>query len=69
MLSEVIATMQAVPGVVAVDVDKLYRADQAPALHSRLIAELPIMGADGEMRAAELLTLDPGPLTNLTARL
>ncbi|HUL53043.1 MAG TPA: putative baseplate assembly protein [Opitutaceae bacterium] len=33
MLSEVIAAVQAVPGVVAVTVDKLYRADELIALH------------------------------------
>jgi predicted phage baseplate assembly protein len=68
MLSEVIAAVQAVPGVIAVDIDKLYRTDQAAVLHPRLLAELPIWGAGGEMLAAELLTLDPGPLTDLTVR-
>jgi len=53
---------------VAVDIDKLYRTDQAAALHPRLLAELPITGVGGETFAAELLTLDPGPLTDLTVR-
>ncbi len=88
MLSEVIAVIQAVPGVIAVDVDRLYRrkpkalqpqplfftalrrgdifgrvASDRP--QPRLIAELPRMGSSGGMRAAELLTLHPGPLDYL----
>jgi predicted phage baseplate assembly protein len=65
MLSEVIAVIQAVPGVVAVDVDKFYRSDQPAAPNHRLLAALPEVGADGDMAAAELLTLDPAPLDAL----
>jgi hypothetical protein len=99
LLSEVIAVIHAVVGVVAVDLDKLNRTD-APAqtnlkrisfrklftgkpsfkrgsfrqlkferkileqltLKHRLLAEMPMTGADGAMAAAELLTLDPAPL-------
>jgi hypothetical protein len=64
-LSEVISVIQAVPGVVAVDVSKLYRADAAAALETRLLAGLPEMLADGSLVAAELLTLDPAPLEEL----
>ena len=67
-LSEVIATAQQVSGVVAVDVDRLYRSEPPnddPVDHARLPAALPILSADGTMRAAELLTLDPGPLDGL----
>ena len=46
-LSEVIAAVQAVPGVMAVDVDKLYRAGSPATLETRLLAALPEMRADG----------------------
>ncbi len=68
-LSEVIAAMQAVPGVMAVDVDKLYRTEDAAALNLRLVAELPKIGTGGEMVAAELLTLDPAPLNELVVQM
>src|SRR5581483_4641431 len=42
-LSEVIAAIQAVPGVIAVDVDKLYRSGGAPSLQQRLLAQLPVL--------------------------
>jgi predicted phage baseplate assembly protein len=67
-LSEVIVAIQTVPGVVAVDVDKLYRTGQAAVLNRRLVAELPKTGTDGEMVAAELLTLDPAPLNELVVK-
>ena len=65
MLSEVIAEMQAVAGVVAIDLDKLYRAGFPATLQPRLLASLPETGADGDGAAAELLTLDPAPLAQL----
>lgn len=58
-LGEVIGAVHSVGGVVAVDVDELYRVDKAPGLSARLNAEAP---ARGRARAAELLTLDPRPL-------
>ena len=64
-LSEVIATVQAVTGVLAVDVNKLYRAGAAATLQNRLLAALPETLADGSLVAAELLTLDPAPLDDL----
>lgn len=60
-LSEVVASIQSVEGVVAVDVDKLYRADTPEKLHTRLDAALPQVGGE-QVLAAELLTLDPRPL-------
>ncbi|MBS0179719.1 MAG: putative baseplate assembly protein [Nitrospira sp.] len=67
-LSEVIAAIQAVPGVVAVDLDRFARTDQSlPAIQPRLIADRPAMGADGEVPAAELLLLDPESLAQLKA--
>lgn len=67
MLSEVMAVMQAVPGVVAVDVDQLSRIDNRhrrrellpPAAVAASVAELR---QDGSLLAAELLTLDPRPV-------
>jgi len=65
-LSEVIAVMQSPPGVVAVDVDKLYRFDDTSAgLKALLPAAAPQAGDKGTIAAAELLTLDPSPLHDL----
>jgi predicted phage baseplate assembly protein len=61
-LSEVVAAMQSVDGVVGVNVSQLHRADAAAGLGQRLGAALPSPGPDGRLRAAELLTLDPAPL-------
>ncbi|HEY0376642.1 MAG TPA: putative baseplate assembly protein [Pyrinomonadaceae bacterium] len=62
-LSDVIAVIQSTPGVVAADVDELYRTDEAvtPALHARLPAAQPRAGTE-QVTASELLTLEPGPL-------
>jgi len=60
-LSEVIAAIQVVPGVVALDVNKLYRAGAVATLETRLLAALPEMLADGSVVAAEVLMLDPAP--------
>lgn len=62
--SEVIAVVQAVPGVVAVDLDRLHRTappGAAPILHQRLLAQ-PARMAGATWEAAEILTLDPGPI-------
>lgn len=67
MLSEVMAAMHAVPGVVAVDVDQLSRIDNRqrrgellpPAAIAAAAAEVR---RDGSLLAAELLTLDPRPV-------
>jgi hypothetical protein len=61
-LSEVIALVQAVEGVVAVDIDSLYRTGETVKLNSRLEAELPHGGDPASLGAAELLTLDPAPI-------
>ena len=62
-LSEVIAVIQAVPGVVAVDMDSLYRIDDVSEVGSRadvLIAATPqVGGTDYFLEAAEILLLDP----------
>lgn len=64
LLSEVIAIIQAVEGIIAVDVDKLYRNGQPATLQHRLLAEAPV-SQSGVLLAAELLTLDPAPLNQL----
>lgn len=64
-LSEVFAVIQAVSGVVAATVDKLYRADEISGLNARLLAALPVTLAGGDATAAELLTLDSAPLDAL----
>jgi predicted phage baseplate assembly protein len=61
-LSQVVAGMQAVPGVDAVDVTKLYRVGDAAELNARLPAAMPQAGSEGTVQAAELLILDPGPI-------
>jgi predicted phage baseplate assembly protein len=65
--SEVITTMQAVPGVLAVDLNELHRVDATPQqltvtpLYDRLVAQIPRAGTDVTV-AAELLILDPRPV-------
>lgn len=61
-LSEVVSAIQNVAGVVAVDVNKLYRSDEAEVWNALLGAEAPQAGDDAGVPAAELLTLDPAPL-------
>lgn len=63
--SEVLATVQQVPGVGGVDLDKLYRSKgqgSAPILHARLLAQPVSLAPGGKLLAAEILTLHPGPL-------
>jgi hypothetical protein len=62
MLSEVIALVQSMPGVVAVNIDKLHRAGAAAKLNPRLEAALPTGADPAALSAAELLMLDPAPI-------
>lgn len=65
-LSEVVTVMQSVGGVVSVDINKLFRSDKPATLESSLPASAPQPGDDAtQAAAAELLTLDPGPLNEL----
>lgn len=62
--SEVLAAIHAVPGVKAVDLDRLHRTagpGATPILHDRLLAR-PVSLDGGTLAAAEILTLDPGPI-------
>jgi hypothetical protein len=61
-LSEVLAVMHSVPGVLGVDMDALHRSAVPAVLHDRLLAALPAMQPDGQLQVAELLLLDPAPL-------
>jgi hypothetical protein len=63
--SEVIQVIQGVDGVLAVDLDELYRGDQAPFAHTRLLADPPHLDQHGSMLAAELITIDPLCLDDL----
>lgn len=64
-LSEVVAVMQIVAGVVAVDVRRLYRDGTSVGLNTVVTAELPAPGTGvARVRPAELLTLHADPLGN-----
>lgn len=56
-LSEVIAVMQNVAGVVAVDVNTLHRTTAPPTRQTFLAADAPLEGAPASASPAELLTL------------
>ncbi len=65
-LSEVVAAIQTVSGVVAVDVDRFARrGDPTSRAQARLFADRPAIGADGVVLAAELLLLNPASLVSL----
>ncbi len=64
-LSEVVSVIHEVPGVVAVDLDELYRSDEPAARQERLLAEPPGLDSAGTFQAAELLTIDPASLVDL----
>lgn len=66
-LGEIYATIHAVPGVVAADINMLYRKGklikfQKPQPRPRLFATLPVVQSDGSVTPAEMLTLDPSPI-------
>jgi predicted phage baseplate assembly protein len=63
-LSEVIATIQDVDGVVGVMIDALYRSTDTPGPANFLTAALPQPGSR-TITPAELLSLDPAPLSDL----
>ena len=67
ILSEVIAILQAVDGVVSLDIDHLQRTDQTDPVDPapRLLAEFPTPGTEAGALPAELLTLNPESLNAL----
>jgi hypothetical protein len=60
--SQIVTVMHSVPGVIAVDVNALYRIGDAAVPNARLAAAFPRVGSDGNVEAAELLMLDPRPV-------
>jgi hypothetical protein len=62
-LSEVLAVAHSAPGVRAVQVHEFFRTDGEPGIAEILPAAAPSVGAEGAPLAAELLTLDPRPLS------
>jgi len=65
-LSEVTAVMQEVPGVIAIDVNKLFRSGDAEERKTFLPAQSPQVGEGPNALAAELLTLDDSVPVALT---
>ena len=61
-LSEVMAVLQGVDGVQAVEISELFRDDDQPGLNWLLPAAAPQPGSDLNLTAAELLILDPRPV-------
>jgi predicted phage baseplate assembly protein len=59
--SEVMAAVHGVPGVLAMDLDALFRSDRPETLEMALTAALPRAGETAPA-PAELLTLDPRPI-------
>jgi predicted phage baseplate assembly protein len=60
--SEVVAVIQQVPGVIAVEITAFYNANLGPApgaLPSVLRASAPVPGSGGTLTPAELLVIDP----------
>jgi hypothetical protein len=58
--SEIVAVTHTVPGVLAVDVDRLYTGTTV-GLTERLLAQQPAVGAGGTAIPAGVLALDPAP--------
>lgn len=65
LLSEVIALIHDISGVLAVDIDKLYRFGEGQTLEYQLNAGPAGLDENGELIGAELLTLDCTSLDNL----
>jgi hypothetical protein len=72
VFSEVITVAQNVTGVLAVTITALYRRDSVPSTTPPIVARLPCSGPIPPQgtslypTGAELLTLDPGPLLELS---
>lgn len=63
--SEIFAIAHGVAGVIAADLDLFHRTtppNAAVILHQRLLAEPARLSPSGGLIAAEILTLDPGPI-------
>lgn len=67
-LSEIAAAAHEVPGVVAIDVDRLYRdsaPQKKPKAHNLLVSQPARQDDDGTLLPAEILTLSPNPFDKL----
>lgn len=64
-LSEVIAVMQGIPGVVEVAITYLYHKDSTPQRNNLLRANLAQVQDNGSVTPAELLLLEPTSLTDV----
>jgi hypothetical protein len=62
-LSEIMAVLQAVDGVVGVDVEALHLNAAPPSLEPRLFAQPARLDEDGATRPAQILTLAPEPVS------
>lgn len=60
--SDVITLLQAVAGVLAVDLDALHRTDRAVGLNPILRASVPRSGVQGDLLGAEILLLSADPV-------
>lgn len=67
-LSQVIQTLQQVEGVIAVDVNHLYRSDSSPVSPPPRSIMPTVSSSDSEILGAELITLDPAPLDQLRVK-
>jgi hypothetical protein len=65
--SAVVAVAASVPGVLGVDLDRLYRVQAFPSLQARLVPR-PVRFAGAQVRGAEILSLSPGPFDWLEVR-
>jgi predicted phage baseplate assembly protein len=60
--SDIILLLQGVAGVVAVDMDQLYRTDGPAAANALLRADVPRSGVQGSLTGAEILLLSADPI-------
>ena len=67
-LSEVIRTLQQVDGVIAVDLNHLYRSDSSPVEPPPRSIMPKLSSPDGEIVGAELIMLDPAPIDQLRVK-
>lgn len=67
-LSAVISTLQKVEGVIAVDVNHLYRSDAGPVDPPPRVLMPRISTPGDQIAGAELLTLDPAPLDRVRVK-
>lgn len=67
-LSEVISTLQKVKGVIAVDVNHLFRSDAGPANPPPGSLRPGVTSSGDQVMGSELLTLDPAPLDQIRVK-